>query len=405
LLLDPNISINFIRKCPNPKCKEQPHFIVEVPKYDNTQVLIEYRFQHDGKTKIADIAYVDMEDNDILCIFEICHTHKTKCEDRTGEWFEVNAETLIKIATNIDTFTKTIKIPCIRYDAYCDDLCNLRHLDTKVEYCQERIDDEETIIENSTKSTTVKKYEDNIKNYRDEINSIKEQIKVIESELTIEDKLERHTEVHSGWKKLEYRLIESEVEYTISKGTRNLYSIIHPTTKKTIKISDVIKHKYRKLFIDGKWHDYKCTNIHNKCSITTDIINWFHNRPIIREDLRNKLQFTSRIDEVPARPVLANTNVTDVDTPLLNQAIDAVSKTQRRKLLSQYLQSHELGELNDTDKTVFIDLLDKFYEDSNINITDIHKISIETHHPWFSKCFNVIMVDNTKQRISKSQFN
>ncbi len=56
-----------------------------------------------------------------------------------------------------------------------------------------------------------------------------------------------------------------------------------------------------------------------------------------------------------------------------------LGKTQRRKYLSEYLQSNEVGELNNfLDMTTFIQIYDKFYDNNNkINIDDIQKICID----------------------------
>jgi hypothetical protein len=107
-LLERKISIIFIRNCCC--CKKNEEF--EIPEISETSVIkLEYRFEYNG-VKIADVAYID--DGNIVCIFEICNTHKTCSENRPNdiEWFEINAETLIKIA-NDNSLTK-LQIPCIR---------------------------------------------------------------------------------------------------------------------------------------------------------------------------------------------------------------------------------------------------------------------------------------------------
>lgn len=111
-LLERKIPISFIRNCCC--CKNNEEF--EIPEITETSVInIEYRFEYNG-VKIADVAYID--NNEILCIFEICNTHKTCSENRPEPWFEINAETLLKIANgNILT---SLQIPCIRCEN-CDD--------------------------------------------------------------------------------------------------------------------------------------------------------------------------------------------------------------------------------------------------------------------------------------------
>jgi len=105
-LFERKIPISFLRNCCC--CKKNEEF--EIPEISETSVIeIEYRFEYNG-IKIADVAYID--NGELLCIFEICNTHKTCSENRREPWFEINAETLIKLA-NDNTLT-TLQIPCIR---------------------------------------------------------------------------------------------------------------------------------------------------------------------------------------------------------------------------------------------------------------------------------------------------
>lgn len=111
-LLERKIPISFIRNCCC--CKENEEY--EIPEITETSVIqLEYRFDYNG-IKIADVAYID--DNEILCIFEIYNTHKTCSENRPEPWFEINAETLIKIAN--DNNLSSLQIPCIRGEK-CDE--------------------------------------------------------------------------------------------------------------------------------------------------------------------------------------------------------------------------------------------------------------------------------------------
>jgi hypothetical protein len=111
-LLERKIPISFIRNCCS--CKKNEEF--EIPEISKTSTIqLEYRFEYNG-LKIADVVYID--DGDIVCIFEICNTHKTFSENRPEPWFEINAQTLIKL-TNDNSLT-TLQIPCIRCEK-CDD--------------------------------------------------------------------------------------------------------------------------------------------------------------------------------------------------------------------------------------------------------------------------------------------
>ena len=111
-LLELKTPISFIRICCS--CKKNEEY--EIPEItEGSKIELEYRFEYNG-TKIADVAYID--NDDILCIFEICNTHKTCSENRPEPWFEIDAETLIKLAN--DNNLSHIKISCIRCEK-CDD--------------------------------------------------------------------------------------------------------------------------------------------------------------------------------------------------------------------------------------------------------------------------------------------
>ena len=105
-LLDKKEKISFIRKCCCYK-KDEEFEIPETAETSNIQ--LEYRFEYDG-VKIADVAYI--ENGEILCIFEICHTHKTRSENRPEPWFEIDALSLINNVNN--TNNSSMKIDCIR---------------------------------------------------------------------------------------------------------------------------------------------------------------------------------------------------------------------------------------------------------------------------------------------------
>ena len=105
-LLENKKPIVFIRTCRC--CNKYEEY--EIPEIDmKSKIEIEYRFEYNG-LKIADVAYTD--DNDIVCLFEIYHTHKTKNENRPEPWFEINASSFIcDVNTNN---VSVVKIHCIR---------------------------------------------------------------------------------------------------------------------------------------------------------------------------------------------------------------------------------------------------------------------------------------------------
>jgi uncharacterized protein YkuJ len=70
----------------------------EIPEIsESSKINIEYRFNFNG-LKIADVAYID--NNEIVCIFEICNTNKTKNENRPEPWFEIDAYDFINNVNN-----------------------------------------------------------------------------------------------------------------------------------------------------------------------------------------------------------------------------------------------------------------------------------------------------------------
>ena len=128
-ILEQNIEITFTRKCIC--CKENEVF--QIPKTTiNTKIEVEYRFEYNG-SKTADVAYLD--NNKILYIFEICHTHKTNPENRPEPWFEINAINFINKVN--DNGLINLQIACIR--------------GIKCKKCLEKNDGKLTLTENNIK--------------------------------------------------------------------------------------------------------------------------------------------------------------------------------------------------------------------------------------------------------------
>jgi hypothetical protein len=87
---------------------------------ENSKAVIEYRFEHNGSNKSADVAF--LENDKIKCIFEMKYKNKTNDENRPEPWFEFNAEELINninSGTIIDEYGN-ITIECIR-NFKCDE--------------------------------------------------------------------------------------------------------------------------------------------------------------------------------------------------------------------------------------------------------------------------------------------
>jgi hypothetical protein len=76
---------------------------------DSSTVVIEHRFVYNGGTKIADVAYLD--NDELVCIFEICNTHKTADENRPEPWFEIDAANFIN---TVNKANEALVIKCIR---------------------------------------------------------------------------------------------------------------------------------------------------------------------------------------------------------------------------------------------------------------------------------------------------
>ncbi|MDA9072496.1 competence protein CoiA family protein [bacterium] len=116
-ILERKIPISFIRNCCG--CHENEEF--KIPEISEISVIeLEYRFEFNG-IKIADVAYID--DGELLCIFEICNTHKTCSENRPEPWFEIDAEALIKLVNS--NSINSSKVHCIRCEK-CDDCIELQ---------------------------------------------------------------------------------------------------------------------------------------------------------------------------------------------------------------------------------------------------------------------------------------
>lgn len=340
-LLERKTPISFIRNCCS--CKKNEEY--EIPEMtESSKIELEYRFEYNG-TKIADVAYID--NADILCIFEICNTHKTCRENRPEPWFEIDAETLIKLAN--DNSTSHIKISCIR-----------------CENCDDCIEKEE---KKKTQKLERTKYE-KIEKLNNAIDRCKKSFVEVDMDWMYEDNKSQKNTLTALYAELEF--VENNIEY--SECGNNIYEIIHPLTKQLVKISSK-----NKVFVNGKWTDITFT----------DIIKWYNN------DTNNKIDTDNKKKEL-----INNGNT-------LKYSLTAINKTERKNILSKYLQNNMIGEINELDECYFTQLYQKFYsyEDgrSKFRIDDIQKVMISSGD-YGSKCFN-LLVDNKKQSISIKRFN
>jgi hypothetical protein len=111
-LLESKKALKLLRKCKG-TCGNEPEEY-EIPIFsDTSQIIIEYRFNYNG-LKIADVAYID--NDEIVCVFEIYNKHKTDNAARPEPWFEIDALKFINSINNEDNFT----INCVRENT-CDD--------------------------------------------------------------------------------------------------------------------------------------------------------------------------------------------------------------------------------------------------------------------------------------------
>lgn len=270
-------------------CKKEDEF--EIPEVDeNSEIVLEYRFDHNGSTKSADVAYID--NKNVVCMIEVCHTHKTCSENRPEPWFEVDATNLINMVNEENT--TSLKIPCIRKEK-CEDCVEREIKEEKIQNIKKQKESIVQLIDLEQKQADkivawgMSKEEKSIRQrHKNHIKKWNEEIKILDDELDalmgiIKQKLSKQEKLYARYKnrdlsKLEadpeYNFINEDVEYTLSG---NIFDITHPSTGQKIKLSNKIDCMGRNVFINGKWKLYKCWTIYVCCTITIDIIKWYHN--------------------------------------------------------------------------------------------------------------------------------
>jgi hypothetical protein len=146
--LERKCKITMERYCCNEDCKHKAEEF-EIPEISSTsQIVIEYPFEYNGMKKIADVAYLD--NDELVCIFEIYNTHGTDEEARPEPWFEIRATTLIDQVNKLDNMGE-IKILCIRSIG-----------------CDNCIEDDRVAIEKKMKEEEAKKKEEEAKKKEEE---------------------------------------------------------------------------------------------------------------------------------------------------------------------------------------------------------------------------------------------
>lgn len=116
-LLDNKSNIMFFRSCN--QCNDSIESGISKTNYtDNTKAVLEHRFKHNNSNKSADVAM--LEGDNLINIFEICHTHKTDECNRPNhiEWYEINATNLIN-TINTQKSNQSVIIPCMRNMKCC----------------------------------------------------------------------------------------------------------------------------------------------------------------------------------------------------------------------------------------------------------------------------------------------
>jgi len=115
-LLEKNKQILITTMCNS--CKKTTTYEIPIYTENTSQIGIEHRFVYDHIQRIADVAYLD--NGELVCIFEICHTNKTQHDARPEPWFEIDAYSLLTtIQENPED--ETIYLTCIRNHKMCDD--------------------------------------------------------------------------------------------------------------------------------------------------------------------------------------------------------------------------------------------------------------------------------------------
>lgn len=176
---------------------------------------------------------------------------------------------------------------------------------------------------------------------------------------------------------LECKFIQNQIKYTIQDTAgSNIYNITHPISNQIIKLTC-----NGKSFINGKWSYIKLDNF------IPHVIKWYHNDTNNDIDIDNKKQ------------QIINSGTT------IKPALIAKNKTQRKKILSNYLQSNEIGVLDPFNTNIFAKLYITHYPEPKTNsIWDINKITIERGGDYNSKGFN-LFVNEEKYHISIKKFN
>ena len=255
------IKIEIIRTCIC--CKKNESF--EITELDSTsKIVIEYSFDYKGLKKIADNAYLD--NNEIVCIFEIFYKHKTKKEDRPEPWFEIEALDLINKLNDNTTDDNKLEIQCVRSEK-CDE-CIIKEREKRNEnrlkyyrYCNKN--NKNIILVPYGYSGNIKQYSELVNNY---ITQYLSSYELKENKLLFNNK-----EYYEQYRKTLFNLCKYSGSSMITSGGWN---------KETIdikKINEILKKDNLKnpitLFkeIQDLFTNINCTKCNNEGYCTCDL--------------------------------------------------------------------------------------------------------------------------------------
>lgn len=415
-LLDSKTPVTMVRTCS--ECKTKDEFeILEMA--DDSVIELEHRFTHNGGTKIADVAYLD--DGELFCIFEICHTHKTEKENRPDPWFEINAKKLIASA-NDRLWDKTIA--CMRCEL-CE-ACAEKNTLTHRKRCmgkRQLCDWLEQSNENGIYPLLFRDYDGF---YNDVDNEFNKYFDVVFGDkgnyrygINLADvtynqvELQKFKDYGIGVYNIDFHWVLSQTnvpteivciriidEYYVQQATKqievddddmgframrrdkqdynyaaylkqmqkcidngikykegnNILTIEHPITK--IKI----RRSYCKTYINGVWED----RVEFK-----EVSNWY--KSVRPNRIDTMLDYKAKL----------------LEGSTLKYVLTGKNQTERKNMLSKYLQSHVKGELSDVDQIYFKQVFQKFYTgEKKAMQTDIQRVFIE-NDGYGGKCFQI----------------
>jgi hypothetical protein len=232
MVLERKIPISFIRNCCF--CNSAKEY--EIPCITNTSsIQLEYSFEYNGK-KSADVAYID--NGEIICIFEIYHSHKTKEENRPEPWFEMDALSLIQNMNdiNIDSF----KIQCIRCEKCDECMEKIRNENIKLQLIEQRKQQELQLLEQRKQETLREQNELYLMRYNDEL--LQQRIK--ERQYRMNERREKNRQrIENELKeeiknRMEYIKMMKEIEIEQQKYTEQT-KILQNKCSKTCGLSEI----------------------------------------------------------------------------------------------------------------------------------------------------------------------